>query len=71
MFLSRRRDGDSNGGLIIAPNITRRCCSYRDYDSNGRLDGEIGGVDGAATPSLAESIRKFGFVSRRIALFGG
>ena len=30
-----------------------------------------GGVDGAATPSLAESIRKFWVISRRIALFGG
>jgi len=34
-------------------------CSSQGEDSNGRLDGEIGGVDGDATPSLAESIGKF------------
>ena len=85
MFLSRRRDGDSNGGLIIAFDarierlarselriyITQQCCSSRDYDSNGRLDDEIGGVDGDATPSLAESIGKFWFTSRQLARLVG
>ena len=42
-----------------------------DYDSNGRLDGGIGGVDGDASPDLAESIGKFSFTSPQIALFGG
>ena len=38
-----------------------------DYDSNGRLDGEIGGVDGDATPFLAGSIGKFWSISQREA----
>jgi hypothetical protein len=46
-------------------------CSSRDYDSNGRLGGEIGGVDGDATPDLAESIGKFWFISQRGAALIG
>ena len=46
-------------------------CSFRGDDSNGRLDGEIEGVDGNLTPDLACSIGKFSFISRLIALYEG
>ena len=51
--------------------LCNKYCSSLDYDSNGRLDGEIAGVTGDATPSLVESIGEFSFISRLIAPYEG
>ena len=36
--------------------------------SNGRLGSEIGDIRGDSTPFLADSIAKFSFISRQMAL---